>query len=88
MAPPTLLTLPTELRLQIYSYALTSLPYHTLYFNHITDRLDVSNIGAELLATCRLLYEETRWLPLQLNKVQVGVPEDPSQELLACVRKL
>lgn len=86
--PPSLLTLPIELRLQIYSYALTSLPYRTLYYNYDTDRLAVSSIGAGLLTTCRLLYEETHWLPLQLNKVQLGIPEDPSEKLLACVRNL
>jgi len=87
--PPTLLTLPAEIRHEIYTYALTSLPYRTLYFDYSsTDRFDVSDIGAGLLTTCRQLYEETRWMPLQLNTMEIGITLEPSKKLLACVKKL
>jgi hypothetical protein len=73
MASP-LLSLPPELRYLIYSYALTS-PTGTLTFNRVTRRLDVSLIGAGLLTACRPLFEETRYMPLQLNLLVFG--EEP-----------
>jgi hypothetical protein len=82
-----LLSLPTELRLQIWSHALTS-PICTLYFDSDTNRFDLSSIGAGLLTACRQTYHETRWLPVQLNEMVIGIPEDASKELYACLEKL
>jgi hypothetical protein len=72
--PSTLLALPAELRNVIYTYALTS-PTSSLTFIPSTRRFDVSTIGAGLLVTCRSLAEETRYLPLQLNKLVFHMPD-------------
>jgi hypothetical protein len=53
----------------IYEYALTS-PTGALTFNPATRRFDVSSIGAGLLTVCRSLSEETRYLPLQFNRLE------------------
>jgi hypothetical protein len=66
----SLTSLPVELRSQIYTYALTS-PTGTLTFSPLTGRFDVSTIGAGLLTTSRSLYDETRYLPLQLNRLVI-----------------
>jgi hypothetical protein len=66
--PSPLLSLPAELRNQIYTLALTS-PTSTLPFNPTTRRFDVSSIGAGLLSTCSQIFDETRYLPLQLNRL-------------------
>ena len=83
----SLLALPAELRNQIYSYALTS-PTHTLTFNVQTKRFDVSTIGAGLLTTCGSLFEETRYLPLQLNRLVFEVPSSPSVSFMVLLAKL
>ena len=82
-----LLALPAELRNQIYSYALTS-PTHTLTFNVQTKRFDVPAIGAGLLTTCRSLSEETRYLPLQLNRLVFEVASSPSVSFMVLLAKL
>ncbi|KAH7079459.1 hypothetical protein FB567DRAFT_122706 [Paraphoma chrysanthemicola] len=63
-------SLPAEIRNQIYVYALTS-PTGSLTFDPLRGRFDVSDIGAGLLITSRSLYEETRYLPLQLNQLVI-----------------
>lgn len=82
-----LLALPAELRNEIWDYALTS-PTSTLSFNADTKRFDVSAIGAGLLTTCRLLFEETRYLPLQLNRLVFEVPPSPSVSFMVLLAKL
>ena len=72
--PSPVLALPRELRNAIYSYALTS-PTGSLTFIPCTLRFDVSAIGVGLLVTCRSLAEETRYLPLQLNKLVFHMPD-------------
>jgi hypothetical protein len=67
------LALPAELRNAIYTFALTT-PSGSLTFNPSTRRFDVSSIGAGLLTTCRALFEETQYLPLQLNKLVFEIP--------------
>jgi hypothetical protein len=68
-----LLLLPAELRNRIYFFALTT-STGDLIFNTSQRRFNVSSIGAGLLTTCRSLYSETRYLPLQLNRLVFELP--------------
>jgi hypothetical protein len=88
MSSPLLL-LPAELRNLIYSYALTS-STGSLCFNPITRRFDVSPIGAGLLTSCHSVFEETRYLPLQLNRLvfEMQVPSVWFMVLLAKLNRL
>jgi hypothetical protein len=72
MSSPLLL-LPAELRNRIYFFALTT-STGDLTFNTSRRRFNVSSIGAGLLTTCRSLYSETRYLPLQLNRLVFELP--------------
>lgn len=83
---PTLLTLPAELRNQIYTLALTS-PTRTLTFKPTTRRFDVSLIGAGLLSTCSQIFDETRYLPLQLNRLVFDM-EGPSVWFMVLLSKM
>lgn len=81
-----LLCLPAELRNIIYEYALTS-PDSNLHFDSESKRFDISQIGAGLLTTNRSLYMETRYLPLQLNRL-VFVLRHTSMDLLMLFSRL
>jgi hypothetical protein len=72
MSSPLLL-LPAELRNRIYFFALTT-PTGDLTFNTSRRRFNVSSIGAGLLTACRSLYSETRYLPLQSNRLVFELP--------------
>lgn len=60
MKTSRLLSLPTELRLRIYEYALTA-PDNAigLYFSYQTNRVK-PDLGLGLLRTCRQIYHEAR----------------------------
>lgn len=64
---PSLLALPAEVRTLIYIYALT-LPTGTLVFDPCTRRFNVAAVSAVLLKTGGSLRNETKHLPLQLNR--------------------
>jgi hypothetical protein len=85
-----LLSLPYELRSHICLYALTA-PAGGLIFNSAKRRFEVSSIGAGLLTTCRSLYWETRYLPLELSHwlmFNVPLPSVWFMVLLAKVNRL
>lgn len=72
MSPPNLLTLPAEIRQQIWEYSLTS-PTGKLRYDANKKRFDVSKIGAGLLSVSHSLAAETYYLPLQLNTLVVNM---------------
>lgn len=63
------LALAAEVRNLVYLYVLT-LPTRNLTFDASTRRFNVSTIGAGLLSTCLLVWGETRYLPLQLDRLR------------------
>jgi hypothetical protein len=86
ITPSSLLSLPAELRNLIYTFALTS-STRALTFNASTRRFDVLPIGAGLLTTCSQLFDETRYLPLQLNRL-VFEMDAPSVWFMVLLSKL
>lgn len=68
-----LFSLPPELRLLIWEYALTS-PTGELEYHLAAARFDSSTIGAGLFTTCHQVALETLYLPLRLNVLAFGNP--------------
>ncbi|KAF2689009.1 hypothetical protein K458DRAFT_383680 [Lentithecium fluviatile CBS 122367] len=69
-----LLTLPPELRLQIWQHAMTA-PTGTPHLSPTSQRFDVSLIGAGLLTACHLTALETQHLPGECNTFVFPGPE-------------
>ncbi|KAF2826808.1 hypothetical protein CC86DRAFT_20876 [Ophiobolus disseminans] len=83
----SLLALHAELCNYIWAYSLTT-PTHILTSDASTRRFDVSAIGAGLLTTCHSIFEETRYLPLRLNRLSFAMPGRRSRSFTALLAKL
>lgn len=84
MASP-LLSLPSELRLLIYEYALTS-PTGTLHYCTTKQCFDYSSIGNGLLTTCSTIAHETLYLPLRLNTLVFGYGSNWEDDAVSCLK--
>jgi len=80
MSPPTLLTLPAELRQKIYHHTLNPPVYIPL-----SPRPGDVVPDTAFLLTCRKIYHEARALPLHLHST--GRPYDPTKPYLASFLK-
>jgi hypothetical protein len=66
----------------IWRHALTT-PDERLQYDTASRRLDVTQIGASVSATCHQIAQETRHMHLRLNKICFDV-----QGFLRCQRRL
>ena len=82
-----LLALPAELRHIIWEHTMTSSSGSLVYDSH-SRRFDVSSIGAGLISTCHHTSQETKFLPLKLNKLVFDMPRLFSVEHLILLERL